>query len=162
MSQIRQIFFVVSILPFFDSTALAAEPVSGTPELLLKYTFATDPQSCVEISETDGLQLDQSGIWGLEFGCKFLDFVADKDPDTGEVNVYVARVNCGDDSGINRPDMITLIFQSDPRKAIVQSQNEFVTSEAVRMSGYVNGSKSETPEELAGYVSREYALCETN
>ena len=145
------------------TTNAVAGPIEGTPQFLTEFNYATGEDICVEIGEGDGLQLDENGIWGTEFGCKFTGFDADKDIETDEnTNTFVARANCGDDSGINRPDLITMIFDPQQQRVTVQSQNEYVIEEAVRMSGFINGSKTENPELLDSYVSREYALCETN
>lgn len=157
------VFYIATMMAAAGAIPLqAAEPVTGTPDFLLKFHFATSESACVEVGETDDLMINEIGIFGQEFGCKFLDFVADREEAGGEAYLYVARVNCGDDGGINRPDMITIIHDDFQKLVTVQSQNEFIIEEAVRMSGFINGSKDENAEPLDSYVSRDYKMCETN
>lgn len=136
----------------------SAQNVAGTPEYLLKFNFATDVKACVQIGESDALMVNETGIWGQEFGCSFVAF----HQDSRDEFLHVATANCSDDTGVNRPDLISFLYDDDQQIIQIQSQNEFVIEEAVRMSGFINGSTAEISEPLDSYVSRDYKICETN
>lgn len=150
---------------FFMSTSVAgilttSIAIAGdAPDFLKGRTFATDVESCSEASDGDGLLLTKQGIFGPEFGCSFLGFKEDRDPDTGRLFLVVATANCGDDSGINRPDMITLSPYIEGGQVIVQSQNEYVISEVEYLVATKLGQEPPEKSEYA-WVSDTYNLCE--
>jgi hypothetical protein len=136
------------------SSAIAKE----VPAFLESKVYSTDPSKCGDVTEDNSLQLSKEGIFGLEFGCTFLGFELDKDKDTGETYLAIARANCGDDSGINRPDNITLIAQGDDI-ITVQSQNEYIVSEAQILLSQRLPENIQLAEEFPSYVSRDYKIC---
>lgn len=158
----KSAFLGAAMFAFGTGSCFATEPVASTPDFLLKFHFATQENACVEVGETSELMMNEIGIFGQEFGCKFLGFLADREEAGGEAYLHVATVNCGDDGGINRPDMITLIYDDEAKTVVAQSQNEFVVEEAVRTTQLVNGTFDPDATPLESYVSRTYNLCETN
>jgi hypothetical protein len=136
------------------SPALAGE----LPEFLANNEFATSPNACVpyEGLESD-IVINKSGIFGYEFSCTFHQFYAETDPDADEPYAYLVTAICSDDSGIYRGDMITLVPRDEGRTLVVQSQNEFLTSEALLLSR--SEQSQEEDFEAYNYVSREYRIC---
>lgn len=128
------------------------------PAFLDGKVYSTDPSKCGDVTEDDSLQLSKEGIFGLEFGCTFLGFELDKDQDTGETYLAVARANCGDDSGINRPDNITLIVQGADT-ITVQSQNEYIVSQAQILLSQRLPENIQLADEFPNFVSRDYKIC---
>ena len=143
--------FVVSS---FALPAIASE----VPAFLDGKVYSTDPSKCGDVTEDDSLQLSKEGIFGLEFGCTFLGFDLDKDKDTGETYLAVGRANCGDDSGINRPDNITLIAQGE-NVITVQSQNEYIISEAQLLLSQRLPENIQLADEFPEFISRDYKIC---
>ena len=97
-------------------------------------TYATDPKACkadANPEETQALTIDSNGIYGFEFGCTFLDNWSELNGE--ETTGYIALASCGDDSGIIRPDFISIIPEGDDELR-VQSQNEYAISEALALS----------------------------
>ena len=129
------------------------------PDFLKGRVFSTDTRSCGDSSEGDGLQLSREGIYGPEFSCQFVGFKKDADPDTGRIYAIVATANCSDDSGISRPDLITLSPYIEGGQVIVQSQNEYILSEAEIMIAQQLGK--DYPEKSSyAWVSDTYNICE--
>ena len=137
------------------SSAVAGE----VPDFLKGRVFSTDTASCGDVSEGDGLQLTKEGIFGPEFGCTFLGFEEDRDRETGRLYMVVALANCGDDSGINRPDNITLSPYLEGGQVIVQSQNEYVISEVEYLIAQKLGQEIPEKSEYS-WVSDTYEICE--
>ncbi|MGI9350296.1 MAG: hypothetical protein ACR2O3_01935 [Rhizobiaceae bacterium] len=149
-------FVFGSLLGLFAISSVHAGEV---PDFLKDRVFSTDTASCGDVSEGDGLQLTKEGIFGPEFGCTFLGFKEDRDEDTGRLYMVVALANCGDDSGINRPDNITLSPYLEGGQVIVQSQNEYVVSEVEFL--IARKLDKEIPEKSEyAWVSNTYELCE--
>jgi len=132
---------------------------SDVPGFLKGRIFSTDTKSCGDTSEGDGLQLSKEGIYGQEFSCQFLAFQTDADPDTGRIYAVVATANCSDDSGIMRPDLITLSPYIEGGQVIVQSQNEYVLSEVEIMIAQELGKAFPEKSSFA-WVSNTYNICE--
>ena len=128
------------------------------PEFLKGKVYSTDPSKCGDATEDDSLQLSKEGVFGLEFGCTFLGFDMETDKDTGKTYLAVGRANCGDDSGINRPDNITMIAQ-DNETIAVQSQNEYIISEAQILLTQRLPENISLADEFPNYVSRDYKIC---
>lgn len=128
------------------------------PDFLKDKVYSTDPSKCGDATEDDSLQLSKEGVFGLEFGCTFLGFEVEADKDTGQLYLAVARANCGDDSGINRPDSITLIPQ-DENTVTVQSQNEYIIAEAQLLLSQRLPENIKLADEFPSYVSRDYKIC---
>lgn len=128
------------------------------PEFLKDKIYSTDPSKCGDATQDDSLQLSKEGVFGLEFGCTFLGFDLETDKDTGKTYLAVGRANCGDDSGINRPDKITLIAQDD-ETITVQSQNEYIVSEAQLLLSQRLPENIKLADELPNYISRDYKIC---
>ena len=145
--------FFLSFLTFATLSFPAAS--QEVPAFLEGKIYSTNPAKCGDVQEDDSLQLSKEGIFGYEFGCTFLGFDMERDSDTGEIYLAVARANCGDDSGINRPDNFTLIADAN-QSVRVQSQNEFVLSELL----YLTNNKQNSTPEAVSFVSREYKLCQ--
>ena len=150
----RPIPFALVSLVLMCGSAIAQE----VPDFLFGKTYATEPAACGSMMDYDGdgLKITKDGISGLEFGCQFLNFRADRDKESGKVFGYVATVNCGDDSGINRPDLISMSHWDG--QLMVQSQNEYVLSEAEIMIAEKLGK--DFPEKSSySWVSNTYKLC---
>lgn len=116
----------------------------------LKHSYAAKPEACApdQHGERKGLLIADGSISGTEFGCAFLSYtpvVWDEDFPPSE---YVVLASCGDDSGITRPDHISIIHYDD--KLQVQSQNEYVEMLA-------SGKWNEP-----GFVSQTYTRCPAN
>ncbi len=128
------------------------------PEFLKQDVYTTDKKSCGDTDDADGLQLSKEGIFGQEFSCTFVRFDEDADPDTGQLFSVVATANCGDDSGITRPDMITLSPYAEEGQVMVQSQNEYILSEVEIMIALEFGN--DVPEKSGHFwVSNTYNIC---
>ncbi len=128
------------------------------PLFLKDKVYSTDPTKCGDATEDDSLQLSKEGIFGNEFGCTFLSFKQEADKDTGQIYLAVGHANCGDDSGINRPDNITLIPQ-DENTITVQSQNEYIISEAQILLSQRLPEGTKLADSFPDYVSRDYKIC---
>ena len=132
------------------------------PDYLKDKKYATDAIACGTDhgeDEAGALAIDKAGIFGYEFGCSFLDFWHHKDAEGGLLDVTVLA-SCGDDSGITRPDMITIIKDSDDTLR-VQSQNEFVQGEMAAMTTQppAEGEENESEPLNFDFVSATYTLC---
>ena len=138
------------------STLAAA---SDVPEFLAESMFATDASKCQETIGHEGLQLSKDGIFGHEIGCRFLSFSKDEDPETGEVFAVVAQANCGDDSGINRPDQFTLMPDTQASVVRVQSQNEYLISEMEIQISMALGKTFDVEKQTFAHLSQEYQMC---
>ena len=131
------------LIAAIPATAIAA----GVPEYLKgkRYAFSDnachyepEPETGEDTTFLSTLEVNEVGIVGYEFGCTFLEFFpGDAESDTPYVQTVLA--SCGDDSGITRPDMISLVFNTEEPSVTVQSQNEYVTGDAM--------------------ISRTYPLC---
>lgn len=108
---------------------------------------------------TEGtLQVSKAGIYGYEVGCTFLQFLPERDPETGEIYTWVATAQCGDDSGINRPDQFTLIHNEFNNTLTVQSQTEYAAATAML---YLDRDSDKDPFEQTAWLSGDYPLCPT-
>ena len=142
-----------------SASLLGAEALAqDVPDFLKGQVYSTDNESCGDNVEGEGLQLTGEGIFGPEFGCTFLGFTEDRDEETGRLNMIVATANCGDDSGINRPDMVTLSPYIEGGQVIVQSQNEYVVSEVEYLIAQKLGRELPEKSEYA-WVSQTYNIC---
>ena len=141
-------------LGFFASSAIAKD----LPDFLKDKVYSTDPSKCGDVTEDDSLQLSKEGVFGFEFGCAFLGFDVEKDADTGKTYIAVGRANCADDSGINRPDNITLVDQGEGTIS-VQSQNEYIISQTRILLAQKLSENIEVAVNSPSYVSREYKIC---
>ena len=121
---------------------------AGVPEFLKGKRYTYSEETCVGEDElpaeedadiTTTLEVNEAGIFAYEFGCIFLDFwPGDTDSDMPFLQTVVA--SCGDDSGVTRPDLISLVFDtSEPESVTVTSQNEYVMGQT--------------------FISRTYPLC---
>ncbi len=151
----RVLFLMIAVVFMLAAQAQAGE----MPDFLKGRVFSTEKASCGDATGGDGLQLTREGIFGPEFGCTFLSFKEDRDADTGRLFLVVATANCGDDSGINRPDLITLSPYIEGGQVIVQSQNEYVISEVEVMIARKLGKEIPQKSEYA-WVSDTYNICE--
>lgn len=120
----------------------AAEAGSKMPGFL-KDTYASNPKACVTNaygeSEASGLTIKDGAIYGTEFSCQFLSYTPVKWAATDEINEYVAMASCGDDSGITRPDLISIQHYEGTLR--LQSQNEYVVmmaKEAWNEPGFIS------------------------
>ena len=147
---------IIAVSLSYFSTIAAA---SDVPDFLEKNMFATDTSKCQETIGHEGLQLSKDGIFGHEIGCRFLGFSQDKDPGTGEIYAVVAQANCGDDSGINRPDLFTLMPDTETKIVRVQSQNEYLISEMEIQISIAMGKTFDTEKHAFAYLSQEYQIC---
>lgn len=137
----------------------AGSAIAGAlPDFLQDKVYSTDTSKCGDSTEDNSLQLSREGVFGVEFGCAFLGFDMDVDKDTGKTYLAVARANCGDDSGINRPDFITLVVQ-DEQTISVQSQNEYTISQAQLLLSQRLPENIALQEEIPNYISRDYKIC---
>ncbi|MEM9329708.1 MAG: hypothetical protein AAGA53_00175 [Pseudomonadota bacterium] len=150
------------VLPVLLSAFLVVSSdafAKDVPEFLKGRVFSTDTASCGDVGEGDGLQLTREGIFGPEFSCTFLGFQTDQDPDTGRIWAVVANANCSDDSGISRPDNIALSPYIEGGEVYVQSQNEYLLSEAEILVAQKLGQEIPEKSDYA-WVSNTYKICE--
>lgn len=91
-----------------------------------KYTSDKSPQKRCDAERDEGnyLVLDRDGIRNFALSCDFITF----NIRPGDFVTHIVVASCGDDSGVTRGDLITLIPETDGRIR-VQSQNEYVASE---------------------------------
>ncbi len=151
---LRRTALVASFLSALSLPALAGD----MPDLLAK-KYATDPAACngqKGLEEVDGLVIDKTGVTGVEFSCSFLDFWSDK---TGTT----ALVSCSDDSGITRPDFLSIVDVGNG-EIRVQSQNEFIMGTVALNLAPPPAEDGKEESEDSGalnfdYVSGIYALC---
>lgn len=130
------------------------------PSFLIGKTYSTDVKQCGNANDGDGdaLQLSKDGIYGVEFGCQFVDFKYERDSETGRLFSVVATTSCGDDSGITRPDMISLSPYEEGGQVIVQSQNEYLLGETELIIAEKLGK--DYPEKNSyAWVSNTYNIC---
>lgn len=128
------------------------------PDFLVDKVYSTDTSKCGDSTEDNSLQLSKEGVFGFEYGCTFFGFNMDVDKDTGKTYIAVARANCGDDSGVSRPDLMTLVVQ-DEKTISVQSQNEYVISQAQLLLSQRLPENIKLQDEIPNYISRDYKLC---
>lgn len=108
---------------------------------------------------TEGtLQVSKAGIYGYELGCTFLSLKPEKDPESGVIYSWQAQAQCGDDSGITRPDVFALYEDQAGSTIIVQSQNEYVLG---TMLSITERPDDTDPFEQASWLSGTYTLCPT-
>ncbi|MEM0899066.1 MAG: hypothetical protein AAGI92_03845 [Pseudomonadota bacterium] len=120
------------------SVALAEEV--SVPEFLEgTAVFSRDLRFCpgaATPSDLDGtIQINRAGVFGYEIGCTFLEFTAERDPESGELLSWQATAQCSDDSGITRPDQLAIIHFGDDNLINLQSQNEYVVGELLARIG---------------------------
>jgi hypothetical protein len=121
---------------------------AGPPDLLKGQRFTYSEQSCrgEPEPETDDmtailstLEVNEAGIFAYEFGCAFLEFWPGDEASDMPYNQTVLA-SCGDDSGITRPDVISLVFDTGESQSVtVTSQNEYVMGQT--------------------FISRTYPIC---
>lgn len=93
-----------------------------------------EPEVTDDLAILSTLEVNEAGVFGYEFGCEFLQFLPG-----GDSPYQTVIASCGDDSGITRPDMITLLYSEEPQSVTVQSQNEYVMGQT--------------------FISRTYPIC---
>ena len=121
-------FLNLLLAPLLASQSFAGE----VPEFLANgQKYATDVKACTAEGgdESEALVLSASGIAGYEFGCNFLQFLDVKDDTDGGAYQFLAISVCGDDSGVNRGDMITLTPSIDDQ-VLVTSQNDYALQQS--------------------------------
>lgn len=143
--------------------ALAAEAMAEAPQIppFLDGTavFSRSAELCPggEPSEIEGyLHVNKSGLYGYELGCTFLQFLPERDPESKDIYGWLVIAQCGDDSGITRPDMFSLHYNESGPSLTVQSQNEYVASSVLLLTGQDTG---EDPYLDPNFLSGEYRLC---
>lgn len=149
--------FVIAGLIFSWVTAGFAADI---PEFLDGELYSTDASQCGDIVDTNGdtLQLSREGIYAEEFSCQFVDFKVDADPQTGQVFGVIATASCSDDSGITRPDLISMSHYEDGGQVFVQSQNEYLLGETEIM--IAQQLEKPFPERNSfAWVSNTYNIC---
>ena len=129
------------------SFGAVAETTSKAPDFL-KHTYAERPEACAadQYGERKGLQISDRAISGTEFGCTFLNYTPVSWGPGHDINEYVVLVSCGDDSGITRPDHLSIIHSNGELR--VQSQNEYVemvAKEAWNEPGFVSKTYKKCP-----------------
>lgn len=150
-------FFLVASSAIF-MVSLSSVNAKDIPDFLKDKVYSTDTSKCGDSTEDDSLQLSKEGVFGYEFGCTFFGFDMEVDKDTGKTYLAVGRANCGDDSGVNRPDLITLVVQ-DETTISVQSQNEYTIAEAQQLISQRLPENVTIADEFPDYISRDYKLC---
>lgn len=145
----------VSVLPVAAVAAgLAFSPAlaDGVPAFLADGQVYAVEGACdpAEGREFPGLQLTQQGIFGYEFGCRFLEIRSVPSLDGGESYQHIATASCGDDSGISRPDFILLMPSLDGETVAVTSQNDYAISMVWEKDG---------PSGINWMVQQEYKRC---
>ncbi len=131
--------------PFLEGTAVYARDLAYCPG-------KADPgEGAIE----DTISVSRSGLYGYELGCTFLEFLAERDPETKEVHSWQVLAQCGDDSGITRPDAFTLIPDADGAELRVQSQNEYV---AGTIAALMNGGDIDRFMQ-SQFLSSSYKRC---
>lgn len=152
----RRFTLAVLLIAGIAAPAVAAD----TPDFL-KDKYASDPAACKAgdgAEESGALTLDKDGFSGTEFTCSFLDFW--NELQDGKVVGHVALMSCGDDSGVTRPDFVTIVPEEDGTLR-VQSQNEYLITESSAMVA----PPEDNSEEGAGFepfefVTAIYSKCE--
>lgn len=130
------------------------------PQFLVGKVYSTDVSQCGDIVDAEGdvLQLTKEGIYGQEFSCQFVGFRYDRDRETARIFSVIASANCSDDSGISRPDLITLSPYEEGGQVFVQSQNEYILGETEIMIAQQLGK--DFPEKSSyAWVSSTYNIC---
>ena len=138
---------------------LAAPSLAADAPAFLNDKFASDPEACkkdANMEELDALTIDKSGIFGFEFGCTFLEFWNEQQD--GKTKSTIALASCGDDSGIIRPDMITMILEGEGELR-VQSQNEYAITEAIASLSQGAGENAGEDFQPYEYVTATYTKC---
>jgi hypothetical protein len=144
----KRLLFVLAV------SALPIQAFAGEAPAFLSgdRTWGSSPQACKAIDGEDAMAftLSRKGIYGLEFGCNFLDFLPVRDGEGGEVFAVVAIASCGDDSGISRPDLFNISVNENT--LYVTSQNDYA---------YVLSKGFETqPDPVeSGIVEKQFELC---
>ncbi len=145
-------FFLMSV----SSAALAAD----VPRFLQGKVYSTNASQCGDTvnANPDTLQLSKEGIYGEEYSCQFLEFKTESDPSSGRIYSVVAIATCSDDSGITRPDLISMSPYEEGGQVIVQSQNEYIKGEMELMIAQQPGK--DFPEKNShAWVSDTYNIC---
>lgn len=155
LGKLKLIFLVSVMGPMAGLSSVNAKDI---PDFLQDKVYSTDTSKCGDSTEDDSLQLSKEGVFGFEFGCTFFGFDMEVDKDTGKTYLAIARANCGDDSGVNRPDLFTLVFQ-DETTITVQSQNEYTIAEAQQLLSQRLPENIKIADEFPNYISRDYKLC---
>ena len=149
--------FLISGVMLSSGTVVFAGEV---PTFLDGKLYSTDASQCGDIVDSNGdtLQLSREGIYAEEFSCQFVDFKTDVDPQTGRVFGVVATASCSDDSGITRPDLISMSHYEDGGQVFVQSQNEYLLGETEIM--IAQQLEKPFPERNSyAWVSNTYNIC---
>lgn len=115
-------------------------------------TYASDWKACVGFAgdgaPDDSNTIDQSGVFGYEFGCTFVDFKPVSY--NGRITSYIAMASCGDDSGINRPDFFDISFYDG--NVTVTSQNDYIY-DTLR-------PREDGDGESWGFINKQFELCQ--
>ncbi len=133
--------------------AAPASAADGVPDFLSAgQTYANDEKTCKdsEDGEFEGLKLSQAGIFGYEFGCIFVAWHPVKYEGATTFDNYIAITQCGDDSGINRPDAVSITNNSG--ELTVTSQNDYATAGARQ-------TEEGTDPYEAGMINETFKLC---
>lgn len=133
----------------FGGAAYSAE----VPDFLSNgQTYATDWKACVGFADGNAPDnantLDKTGIFGYEFGCTFVEFkpVIFEGRTTG----HLITASCGDDSGINRPDIFDVYFYDGIVTAT--SQNDYIY-DTLR-------PREDGDGESWGFVNKQFEMCQ--
>jgi len=127
---------------------LGQEAARAQPPAFLDDRFATDPAACVPGGgPSEALMIEGGVLSGYELACLFLAYHPVRWAQVGPVSQVVIVASCGDDTGITRPDLLSVILEPDGALT-VQSQNEYVEINAAPDRGW------------QGHVSRRYERCE--
>ncbi len=148
-------------LTFLLVAGLSAPALAADVPDVLKDKYASDAAACkagAESEEIGSLTLDKDGFKGTEFSCSFLQFW--KEEQDGKVTAYTALMSCGDDTGVTRPDFVTIVPGQDGTLR-VQSQNEYLITEATAMNAPADGQDGDNEGgfEPFEFVSATYTKC---
>jgi hypothetical protein len=142
------------ILSLLSATLLTGNAfASEVPDFLSKgQTYATDWKACVGFADggapDDSNTLDKNGIFGYEFGCTFVEFkpVIFEGRTTG----HLITASCGDDSGINRPDIFDVYVYDNIVTAT--SQNDYIY-DTLRQREDGDGASW-------GFINKQFEMCQ--
>lgn len=148
----------VSIVSMLVLSVLTAPAMADNPPAFLKNKYATDPESCgarPDPQNSGALTIDKNGIRGVEFSCSFLRFWSGK---AGQKGTYTVLVSCADESGVTRPDMLTMTLEENGELQ-VQSQNEYAITEAVATATPSQDNNENATVEPYEFVTATYTMC---
>lgn len=146
--RVSALAFAVAVAGLALSPALADDvPAFLADGQVYAVEGACDP---AEGEEYPGLKLTEQGIFGYEFGCRFVGISGVPSLDGGDSHQHIATASCGDDSGISRPDLILLMPSLDGESVDVTSQNDYAISMAWEKDG---------PSGISWMVQQVYKRC---